>query len=388
MKFGPESLYWSRLNRKIVEEKCWEIRKDEDYTDYFLNKYRDESFKSEFEKALFENDPLTEDQKTEIRNSILRNMIEEKDIADMESVPQLVCLFLAADTDVNSYNPNNNFALLHYLSKETGRNYAKIMDILMMHPNVQVNIKSSDNMTPLMLACMSSCFEAFSRLCEHPDTDFNCRDKNGWTALHFPFLSKSKKKKVNSNREMDFDAKKKILEKIFHPDSSEFDVEVLDDEGRNILEFVLMANKFDCRAWELFLKHPLIPRMMNETKDKEGYTLIYQAIVFNKLDTVDFLLKFPGLSLHLVDGKNIVQFAIDRWIAEAETQGVEKCLRVFSEHPEVREMLNTKNQEGDPPVIKLLKDRRLDLVNILLESPEIDLDVRDSAGKNLETIAR
>ena len=187
---------------------------------------------------------------------------------------------------------------------------------------------------------------------------------------------------------MDFDAKKKILEKIFHPDSSEFDVEVLDDEGRNILEFVLMANKFDCRAWELFLKHPLIPRMMNVTKDKEGYTLIYQAIVFNKLDTVDFLLKFPGLSLHLVDGKNIVQFAIDRWIAEAETQGVEKCLRVFSEHPEVREMLNTKNQEGDPPVIKLLKDRRLDLVNILLESPEIDLDVRDSAGKNLETIAR
>ena len=62
--------------------------------------------------------------------------------------------------------------------------------------------------------------------------------------------------------------------------------------------------------------------------------------------------------------------------------------RVFSEHSTARKMLNTKNEEGDPPVIQLLKHRRLDLVNVLLESPEIDLDVCDSTGKNVETIAR
>ena len=58
------------------------------------------------------------------------------------------------------------------------------------------------------------------------------------------------------------------------------------------------------------------------------------------------------------------------------------------QHLAVGRMLNTKNKDGDPPIIQLLKHGRVDLVNALLESPKIDLDVRDSYGKKLETIAR
>ena len=129
---------------------------------------------------------------------------------------------------------------------------------------------------------------------------------------------------------------------------------------------------------------------MVNVRNKEGDTLLFQAIKRNELRIADFILKHPDLSLDLVDseGRGIVQFAVDNWIAYGGTEGVEECLRLFSELPPTRRMLNTKNEEGDPPVIQLLKHRRLDLVNVLLESPEIDLDVRDSAGKNLESIAR
>ena len=397
MDFVPNILYWNRLRRKLAEDKCWE-NYGEDYSDYFLSKYTDDSFKSEFEKALFENDPLTKDSKKEIRNSMLRtmiylnrsDMIVKKDIEsipqlvcdmikkDFKSIPQLVCLFLAADSDVNSQQPPDNFALLHSFSKGRGRNDLKIMDILLTHPQVQVNIKTSEDLTPLMMACLYGCVEAASKLAKHPDTDFNCRDSSGWTAVHMPFISK----------ELDFDGKRKILEKIFDPDSSHFDVEVLDKGDRNILEFDLLAKEFDRRVWEFLFKLPVIPRMVNVTRDKKGYTLIFQAIVYNKLDAVDFLLQFPGLRLGRVEGMNIVQFAVNRWIVEGFTEGVELCLRQFSEHHTTRGMVNTKNKDGDPPIIELLKHGRVDLVNILLESPVIDLGVRDAAGKNLETIAR
>ena len=119
-------------------------------------------------------------------------------------------------------------------------------------------------------------------------------------------------------------------------------------------------------------------------------TLLFQAIKLNKLTAVGHLLQHFALSLDLVDskGRSVVQVAVDHWIAEGITEGVEECLRQFSEHLAVRRMLNSKNKDGDTPIIQLLKHGRVDLVNVLLESPEIDLDVRDSAGKNLEAIAR
>ena len=123
----------------------------------------------------------------------------------------------------------------------------------------------------------------------------------------------------------------------------------------------------------------------------KSLTKLFQAIKINRLDIACGLLQQPGLNyLDLVDSedKSIVQFAVDHWIAEGETEGVAECLRLFSEHHVVRRMLNTKNKEGDPPIIQLLKHGRVDLANVLLESSEIDLDARDSAGEKIETIAR
>ena len=65
-KFNTKySIYWDRLCQKNYDEGCWKMN-CEDYSDYFLQKYLDDSFKSEILKVLFEKDPLTEDEKKKI----------------------------------------------------------------------------------------------------------------------------------------------------------------------------------------------------------------------------------------------------------------------------------------------------------------------------------
>ena len=183
------------------------------------------------------------------------------------------------------------------------------------------------------------------------------------------------------------------MEKIFQPDSP-FDVEATCEHG-NVLEMSLqwpVTKNGEIIDFEILLRHPSVQKMVN-VRDKDGETILFRAIKLKKPRIVSFLLQFPGLDLDFVDheGRNIVQVVVDSWTnvgSQVCGEAVEKCLQELSKHPVVKTMLNMKNKEGDPPIIQLLKHQKLDLVNILLESPEIDLNIRDSAGQDLETIAK
>ena len=387
MDIGPNCPYWRRIHRKLVEG-WWGKKEKEVFSDYFLRKFQDDSFKSDFERALFENDLSTEDQKKGILNEMLwysNRMLSEfsTDRYRSNNLIQIMCLLLAAGADVNFHS--EDISILHYVSQKTSKDYMEIMDILLSHPNIQVNIARIGFFTPLMLACQHGCFEAFSKLCKYPNIDFNCQDNGGGTALHHAFCEHPK---------MHLDGKMKIIEKIFDPDSTSFIDAVNIDSGDNVFETLLICSTFWCDfdwIWQLLLRNPVVRRMLN-VRNRDGETLLFQAIRLKKLNIACFLLQHSDLSLRdLLDAedRSVVQFAVDHWIAEGGgVEGVEECLQVFREHPTVRRMLNTKNKEGDPPVIQLLKHGRVGLVNILLESPDIDLDLCDSAGENLETIAR
>ena len=387
-KFNTKySIYWDRLCQKNYDEGCWKMN-CEDYSDYFLQKYLDDSFKSEILKVLFEKDPLTEDEKKKILNSMYLESFLLSTAAHVNSLFfSNLCLSLAAGADVNSRILDNSSepSPLHVLSMDKSKKVMLMMDILLTHPNIQVNVKdrSEFQKTPLMIACLYGSAEAFSKLCRHPNIDLNCRDTHDHTALHWAFIA---------TRDMHLVGKIKILEKIFDPDSSNFDIEVKNNNGENVIE-ILLRNRYSWLdydwIWELLFQHPAICRMVN-FRNKEGYTLLFRAIEINQLRAAKFLLKHSNSSLAPVnsDGRSVVQVAVDHWITYRITEGVEDCLRLFSEHLAVRRMLNNKNKDGDTPIIQLLKHGRLDLVNVLLESPEIDLDVRDSNGNNLETIAR
>ena len=380
--------YVKRFEKKIKAERN---SAGEDYDDYFLRKYTDDydSMKSEIEKALFENDPLTEDQKKEILDTILLSHIR---IFESDPDPAIVYPLLTAGADVNCFEYSGLFRdfmigkLEHNKDKKVSM---QIMDILLTYSNFQVNVKTGTGETPLMLACLMGSYKAFSKLCEHPNIDFNCRNTAGYSAIHHALMASIQ---TQLQKEEYFEEKRKILEKIFNPDSTDFDVEVQDKNESNILEFGLNSN-LNFREfywiWEILFKHPVISRMVN-ARNKEGNSLLFQSIKLNKLDMVGYLLQHPDLNLDLVnsEGRTVVQVAVDHLIDGGLPEGVELCLKQFSEHLPVRRMLNVKNKDGDPPIIQLLKHGRVDLVNILLESPDIDLDVCDSAGRKLETIAR
>ena len=100
------------------------------------------------------------------------------------------------------------------------------------------------------------------------------------------------------------------------------------------------------------------------------------------------VLHSPGVDMKVLDsqGGNMVQVALKH--LDSNNRNVEARLRMISKHPTIKTLLNVRNQKGDTPAIQLLKKKKFSLVNILLDSPDLDLDVEDSRGRNLETIAR
>ena len=110
----PHSLYLNRILRKIASgEGCWQMN-CEDYSDFFLQKYLDDSFRSEFMKVVFEKDPLTEDEKKGILNSIYLDCL----LKEEPEFLAVVCLLLAAGADVNSrsHSHHTKISALHFLS--------------------------------------------------------------------------------------------------------------------------------------------------------------------------------------------------------------------------------------------------------------------------------
>ena len=70
LQLQPLTLYWNRLFRQIAHNKeYWQLT-SEDFSDFFLQKYNDDSFKNEIMKVLFEKDPLAEAEKKGILNSM------------------------------------------------------------------------------------------------------------------------------------------------------------------------------------------------------------------------------------------------------------------------------------------------------------------------------
>ena len=145
----PRTIYWNRMWREIENgEGYWQIN-GEDYSDYFLQKYLDDSFKSEFMKVVFEKDPLTEVEKKGILTFLyLDSLLEEE-----SGILSAVCLLLAAGADVNSRYNSDSFDVspLHYLSKGKRKKHMQMMDILLTHPNIQVNVK--DKNQPKATSC-------------------------------------------------------------------------------------------------------------------------------------------------------------------------------------------------------------------------------------------
>ena len=88
---------------------------------------------------------------------------------------------LTIGADVNWKRDSNGMSGLFFAAL---KNYGELLELLLAQTGVNVNIKNNSNVTPLMTACCEGHENIVRRLCQVPGIELNCRDVDGWTALH------------------------------------------------------------------------------------------------------------------------------------------------------------------------------------------------------------
>ena len=92
----------------------------------------------------------------------------------------LVRELLSSGADVNwrTGDDRDGWSGLHIAAYH---NYGELVELLLAHPGVDVNLRTNDKRTPLMLACIKGRENIVRRLCQVTNIQLNSKDKHDWT---------------------------------------------------------------------------------------------------------------------------------------------------------------------------------------------------------------
>ena len=109
---------------------------------------------------------------------------------------------------------------------------------------------------------------------------------------------------------------------------------------------------------------------------KTGWTPLYCALYFRRSDTVDILVKIPGIDFNVKrkDGETLAQAAVEK----GDVRSVETLA-----NQEEFDCWNVPDKNGDTPVMMARESGRTDMVKILVGCPRVDLTIRDKKGWTL-----
>lgn len=91
--------------------------------------------------------------------------------------PNVVRALLARGFDPNTVNPKGEYALIQAVRQPS----FKVLDVLLQHPATKVEVRTTADESPLMLAALKGYLPVCQDLIER-DADVN---KPGWTPLHY-----------------------------------------------------------------------------------------------------------------------------------------------------------------------------------------------------------
>ena len=121
---------------------------------------------------------------------------------------------------------------------------------------------------------------------------------------------------------------------------------------------------------------------------KHGDSALIIAVQRAYADILEILLSVPTIDINLEnsEGEGIAQIAVE-WIGERRVGERLKCLKLLSKDPRVD--WNVMNKEdSDVTIIYALRREKIDMVEILMKTPGVNLDVKDRNGQTLVQIAR
>ena len=252
------------------------------------------------------------------------NACEEGDI-------ELARVLLARGADVNWRGLEEDGILWSGLHLAACGDHGDLVDLLLAQPGVDVNIKTSKNSTPLMMACAWGRENITRKLLLVEDIDLNCQDNTGKTALH-------------------------------------------------------CAACFDSPGCFQLLREA--PGLEWNLKTKKGNTPLLIAASQGCADSLEMILSVPQPQLDITvtdnNGDNVAWRAV---LGERDEGDYLRCVELLCEDPRVD--WNTRDpQDGETPLLYCLERGEVEMAKIILKNPRVDLNVQTNAGKFPETIAR
>ena len=111
-------------------------------------------------------------------------------------------------------------------------------------------------------------------------------------------------------------------------------------------------------------------------RNKSGHTPLYLALHRGHSDVVDFIVQQPQVDFNVKteDGETLAQAAV-KW-------GGVKCVETLAAQDRC-DCWNIVDRDGDTPIMSAIKDDKIEVIEILLSCPRVDLSCRDKEGWSL-----
>jgi len=254
---------------------------------------------------------------------------------------------LALIDDINQPFSEGN-TLLHYAYTE--KISAEKLKILLKKPGINANIQNGYNYTPLHFAIMHAPLATIQCLTKMPGINVNLRDKEGRSPIYLACKQNNLK----------------ILDHLLTIPG--MDINLLCAENKSYLHLAVDA---DLTRVQRLLK---VPGINVNAKDSHGRTPLFRVVVFKKRELVKLLLMTENIEPDSQDHENRSPLMI------AVLEGDLETVRDFLELALGKIDINYNYARVGTYLHMAVEYGYLEIVNILLSIPNIDVTIRNSEG--------
>merc|ERR1711892_782684 len=234
---------------------------------------------------------------------------------------------------------------------------SRIVEMILEHPDIYVNVRNQDNRTPLILATLNNHPDIVGMLLANENIKVDVYDNKNQSAL------------IHGCEVSSVESVKLLLK---HERCTDEYVNHTDDTGTCALLYAAANSNAGTEITKRILNRP--GTEVNNV-DNQGFTALHHAMVKNKTDIVRVLLANTNLKLDILDdyGANA--------LIEACASNCIDCVELFIEDNRCNSgLINQKCENGDSALIRAVKLGNFVIVRLLLSYPGVDCNITDSTG--------